>query len=774
MEKKQIKINGKIAVEIKINGGLFWKAGGPGPVVEYEYVMIQNVNDYDNEVTYQYSRDDETWYCLNNLGTLEPYGVYEKVSDVSEATYYEGKLIDVNGVEYQYLNGQWNNVGAISNVLEKVYTFGSGKRWDSTKPFPVNFQLQKNQMEGQDFDPYFLSENYDVRIFYNEWDKEYRIINYLDGSTYQGTITEDSKWIYFKNDFTGDLMIDDIDYSGMKAIDMYVGQFNANVEYGEITFNTDDGYVVRDCSEIPNSTAKNFVYNVGGYFMANNGGKCEHISGVNPYLSGSKFVNISSMTEFKLYEPAVQSLPYLFIENCYNLTDIDMPYLINLKYNALSGTANPIQNYLIPNVEVAYGLGSTIQIKNVDYTNVKALANYAFNGVETFKSSNIISMPYLLKTYIYAFDTLGSSFEQFYAPNLKVIGQNTGSATNLGRITLSTNVAIFDSNFFTTANIVTPITDWNRCWSINSSYTKSLTGNITLSYYGLSYSAFESHQSITDINLPNAHHIEYGVFYECQSLKTASFPMLETWNATLRMCSSVTKIYAPKVQLEKNAGIVCANSSYLSWLNMETTKVAPPSMCYRCSRLSSLFVNGLVSAYENAFNGCSTLTSVSLPNLEFADTGAFKTVPIIDLSLPKLKYAGENAFNTDTNSRPKTLYMPNIEYIGNSAFYRYSNSSWSNNFTFSYLTYIGSTAFNEFLADELHIPKCEHLGYHFLGNGRCSKLYLNEVTKVTELENNAFYQLPNSIYVPSSLVDAFKVAPNWSSISDKIVAYTGA
>ena len=31
MEKKQIKINGKIAVEIKINGGLFWKAGGTEP-----------------------------------------------------------------------------------------------------------------------------------------------------------------------------------------------------------------------------------------------------------------------------------------------------------------------------------------------------------------------------------------------------------------------------------------------------------------------------------------------------------------------------------------------------------------------------------------------------------------------------------------------------------------------------------------------------------------------------------------------------------------------
>lgn len=774
MEKKQIKINGKIAVEIKINGGLFWKAGGSGPVVEYEYVMIQNVNDYDNEVTYQYSRDDKTWYCLNNLGVLEPYGVYEKVSDVSKATYYEGKLIDVNGVEYQYLNGQWNNVGAISNVLKKVYTFGGGEPWDSTKPFPVNFQLQQNQMKGQNFRPDFRSMDYRVRISYSKSRKEYSIMNTLDGSEYQGTITEDSEWIYFKNDFTGDLMIDRVDYWGKNKIDMYVVQLNADVEYGKITFNTNDGYIARDCSEIPNSTAKNFVYNVGGYFMANNGGKCEHISGVNPYLTGHKFVNVSSMTEFKLYESAVQSLPNLFIENCYNLTDIDMPYLIKLGYPNLSGTANPIQNYLIPNVENAYGLDSTIQIKNVDYTNVKTLGLYTFNGVETFKSSNIISMPYLLRTNNYAFGTLGSSFEQFYAPNLKVIDINTGSATNLGRITLSTNVAIFDSNFYSTANIVTPITDWNKCWSINSNYTKSLTGNITLSYYGLGNNAFESHKSITDINLPNAHYIEFGVFYDCQSLKTASFPMLESWNGTLRMCSFVTKVYAPKVQLRKTEGIVFSNSSYLSWLNMETTKVAPLNMCYRCSNLSSLFVNGLVSAYENAFNGCSNLTSVSLPNLEFADKGAFKTVPIIDLSLPKLKYAGKNAFNTDTNSRPKTLYIPNIEYIGNSAFYCYSNSSWSYNFTFSYLTYIGSTAFNEFLANELHIPKCEHLGYHFLGNGRCSTLYLNEVTKVTELENDAFYALPNSIYVPQSLVSAFKTAQYWSSISDKIVAYTGA
>ena len=42
MEKKQIKINGKIAVEIKINGGLFWKAGGPEPTEPNKLVYSAN------------------------------------------------------------------------------------------------------------------------------------------------------------------------------------------------------------------------------------------------------------------------------------------------------------------------------------------------------------------------------------------------------------------------------------------------------------------------------------------------------------------------------------------------------------------------------------------------------------------------------------------------------------------------------------------------------------------------------------------------------------
>ena len=42
MEKKQIKINGKITVERKINGGLFWKAGGPEPTEPNKLVYSTN------------------------------------------------------------------------------------------------------------------------------------------------------------------------------------------------------------------------------------------------------------------------------------------------------------------------------------------------------------------------------------------------------------------------------------------------------------------------------------------------------------------------------------------------------------------------------------------------------------------------------------------------------------------------------------------------------------------------------------------------------------
>jgi hypothetical protein len=59
-------------------------------------------------------------------------------------------------------------------------------------------------------------------------------------------------------------------------------------------------------------------------------------------------------------------------------------------------------------------------------------------------------------------------------------------------------------------------------------------------------------------------------------------------------------------------------------------------------------------------------------------------------------------------------------------------------------------------------------------------LYLTGVSAVPSLSTNAFSRTPiggysasagqyGSVFVPASLVDAFKVATNWSSIADRIV-----
>ena len=109
MEKKQIKINGKIAVEIKINGGLFWKAGGPGPsepnklvysanaagstiTVNGETVTLEqgdNITlDYPNEITSVIATDNTALTYIqipNTVTSLESHAFYrcEKLTSIT-------------------------------------------------------------------------------------------------------------------------------------------------------------------------------------------------------------------------------------------------------------------------------------------------------------------------------------------------------------------------------------------------------------------------------------------------------------------------------------------------------------------------------------------------------------------------------------------------------------------------------------------------------------------------------------------------------------------
>ena len=144
------------------------------------------------------------------------------------------------------------------------------------------------------------------------------------------------------------------------------------------------------------------------------------------------------------------------------------------------------------------------------------------------------------------------------------------------------------------------------------------------------------------------------------------------------------------------------------------------------------------------------ITMIDAPNCESIMNEAFKSLSYVtSVSLPNCRYIGD--FGMRYMANLTEINLPNLEYTSNSPF-----------------AYCSAVSI-------IKIPICRSLGaYAFSYCSNLKEVYLNSVSSVTSIYNNTFLNCPNltSVYVPASLVDAFKTARYWSSISDKIVAYT--
>lgn len=151
---------------------------------------------------------------------------------------------------------------------------------------------------------------------------------------------------------------------------------------------------------------------------------------------------------------------------------------------------------------------------------------------------------------------------------------------------------------------------------------------------------------------------------------------------------------------------------------------------YMCSALKSVDLQLCMSVNSHAFAYCKNLASLSLPNcLYLGSSTLYYCTSLASISLSKCKYVDDWALYNCTALA--SIDLPLCEYLGSRAFY---------------------------------------------GCSILAQVYLNSVSSVTTIQSNTFSKCPNltSIYVPASLVNAFKTAPNWSSIAYNIVAYTGA
>lgn len=188
-----------------------------------------------------------------------------------------------------------------------------------------------------------------------------------------------------------------------------------------------------------------------------------------------------------------------------------------------------------------------------------------------------------------------------------------------------------------------------------------------------------------------------------------------------------------------------------SYYNNRVSKVGDYAFA-NCFSLISIDIPNCTNIGYNAFAWCSALSSVNFPNCSYVSNNAFNWCSALtSVNFPLCSYVGDFAF-ANCNSLT-SINLPNCSSVGN--------------YAFGYCSSLSS----------INLPLCEYVGGDAFRN--CSNLaqvYLNSVTSVTTISGNTFIRCPNltSVYVPASLVDAFKTAPNWSSISNKIVAYTGA
>lgn len=704
MEKKQIKINGKIAVEIKINGGLFWKAGGPEPVFHYDYAIINSVDEMESEIPLQYSRSDSKWYALNNLKQLEPYGVYEEVNDIATATYYNGKLINVNGDEYQYVGGQWQLVGKIENTMALVYTFGAGEEWDREKPFPMHIQMKKEQLDQAGwFNPHIMSMTAHIELFYDGMMGRFNVSDFSTGSEYRGEITNDDTWVYFNNPCPNDIMVDMVDYMGMGQIEMYAGSFHADVEYGTIDVDTKEGLYGSDCSFISEPYIKNKIYNIDGYFMTHTDDGCSRVEGVNPYFDKqSYFQGDDTITEFKLFEPNISFLGMYFFSNCHNLSLINCPYISSHGYSFLYSCSN-IRTILLPNLSVVNGtaLGySGNVIDNVDFTNCTELASYAV-GTYLWGGSTVMRIPNcstIRKYGIWAAD----SITEIYAPKCRVIFEDGiyNKLYDLTSLTIPSNAVIgCRSDVF-------PLTIRNkidtRCFvaSFNSNYFSNKS-SVSLNVFGLMPSVMSNNSVIRSVYLPIAW-MANSVCYSCPNLEYFVAPLLETWDSCVSSCKNLKSVNAQNASLAFGDLSGC---SYLTSANFYNLKKIPNHFFRDCYKLSDVLITNAEEIGYYTFNNCSLLSDISIPNVITISQGAFYGAGLKTITLKKCREISAYAFK-DCSSLSKV--------------------------------YISSTFF-------------------------CDLLYGSRAFEGTLITSTT-----GSIFVPTSMVEKYKKAYGWSYFSNRI------
>ena len=197
-----------------------------------------------------------------------------------------------------------------------------------------------------------------------------------------------------------------------------------------------------------------------------------------------------------------------------------------------------------------------------------------------------------------------------------------------------------------------------------------------------------------------------------------------------------------------------------------------------CYNLAIVNFPNVTTIGNDAFLECSSLTSISFPNATTIGSSAFYWCDTLTTAdFPKVATIGNDAFYHCSSLT--SISFPAVATIGNNAFYYCSALTAA---SFSKATAIKGYAFNYcFALTTASFPQATTISnYAFRSCYNLKSLYLTGSSLCTLANSAAFTSTPiggysasagtyGSIYVPTSLVEAYKKATNWTYFSSRFV-----
>ena len=246
-------------------------------------------------------------------------------------------------------------------------------------------------------------------------------------------------------------------------------------------------------------------------------------------------------------------------------------------------------------------------------------------------------------------------------------------------------------------------------------------------------SAFAGLSMLTDAYLVNCTTIGSTTFNYCTKLSNISFPTCMSISyGAFRYCSSLTSVDFPAcVSVSDNAFFSCTNLTTVNFPVCVTISYSAFAACYS---LTNANFPACTSVGGSAFQYCNTLTNINFPVCRSIGTYAFTGCDsLTSIVFPACASIGMSAFNSCASLTNATF--PECSYIGNYAFYSCPN---------------------------LVTLKLDYSSVATLGG-------ISVFTK-TPMSASSYTGTFGSIYVPASLVDAYKSATNWTTYANRITA----